>query len=99
MRALGLLIQRAGDTAWSIWHVLTQGTVELGNVQWHPPYLAGVALLGMGFGLHFVPDRVRRVAESRKKNAHMGAAGWIGAVVLSTWTPGTQMRPFIYWQF
>ena len=91
----------AWDTAWSIWHVLTSSTVELGNVHWQPTYLAGIVLLGIGFGLHFLPEPVSDALQNRAKKAPtwMLWAGWSGATLLSTWAPGTQMRPFIYWQF
>ena len=91
----------AWDTAWSICHVLTHGTVKLGSVHWQPPYLAGLALLGIGFGLHFLPEPVSVALQNRAKKTPTWVlwAGWLGAALLSTWAPGTHMRPFIYWQF
>ena len=72
----------------------------IGNVHWQPTYLAGIVLLGIGFGLHFLPEPVSDAfAESGKKTTWMLWAGCCGATLLSTWAPGTQMRPFIYWQF
>ena len=91
----------AWDTAWSIWHSLTQSTVELSSVQWRLEYCAGLTLLGIGYGLHLMPRDLATSIEGlvSKSPLWMLWLAWFVAAVLSTWTPGSPMRPFIYWQF
>ena len=91
----------AWNTAWSIWRALTQSNVELGSMHWQPEYMAGLALLAAGFGLHFMPANLSAALRHRaaKTPIWMLWAMWVAATVLNTWAPGGHMRPFIYWQF
>lgn len=91
----------AWNTAWSMWSALTQSSVEPGSMHWQPEYVAGLALLGIGFGLHFMSDPIAEALRKRAQKTPMWVwwGAWMVATLLSTWAPGSHARPFIYWQF
>ena len=93
------------EDAWATAHLLWS---QLGKLPpnpseqvWSITYGAGLALIGLGYGLHFLPSAARIWMKKQATNIPLWITWlfWCAATVLATWCSIYNPRPFIYWQF
>ena len=91
----------AWNNALALWQALTQSSVEFTTLHWQPEYGIGLSLLGVGYGLHFMPSSRQGQMERLGNRIPMWAiwVAWSMAAAASVWCTEGQTRPFIYWQF
>ena len=84
-----------------LWRQLQVPPLAWSDLVWSPTYTAGLALMALGYALHFMPQGVRDVWKQQTTSLPLWLTWllWCIATMLALWCSVSYPKPFIYWQF
>ena len=91
----------AWGTAMVLWRQLQAPPLAWSDLVWSPTYAAGLALMALGYALHFMPQGVRDAWKQQTTSLPLWLTWllWCIATMLALWCSVSYPKPFIYWQF
>ena len=91
----------AWGTAMVLWRQLQVPPLAWSDLVWSPTYTAGLALMALGYALHFMPQGVRDAWKQQTTSLPLWLTWllWCIATMLALWCSVSYPKPFIYWQF
>ena len=91
----------AWGTAMVLWRQLQAPPLAWSDLVWSPTYAAGLALMAIGYALHFMPQGVRDAWKQQTTSVPLWLTWllWCIATMLALWCSVSYPKPFIYWQF